>query len=71
MTGLASALPPLTPDHRVLLCPHQESPAGLGLTLGKSKGSSSHTGLNEFPCEVRVRYLRRVSAGSPNMSTST
>ena len=41
------------------------------LTLGKSKGSSSHTGLNEFPCEVRVRYLRRVSAGSPNMSTST
>lgn len=22
---------------------------GAGLTLGKSKGSSSHTGLNEFP----------------------
>ena len=70
VTPLALAPPSLTPNHMVLLFP-QGSPAGLGLTLGKSNGSSSHTGLNEFPCEVRVRYLRRVSTGSPNMSTST
>lgn len=71
MTALASAPPSLTPDHPVPLLPHQGGLAGLGLTLGKSNGSSSHTGLNEFPCEVRVRYLRRVSTGSPNISTST
>lgn len=35
------------------------------------KGSSSHTGLKEFPWEVFVLNFLFVSTGKPNISTST
>lgn len=40
-------------------------------TLLKTNISSSQTGSREFPLDVLVLYFLFVSAGSPNMSTST